>query len=161
MSRSSREGLVVGLGQGTTAPYPVPTSSAASAVGRGNRRIDTKPELAVRSALHRRGLRFRKNIGIRAGGLLVRPDAVFTRRRVAIFIDGCFWHGCEIHGTTPKSNVEYWGPKLAANRERDRRVDEELTAHGWLVLRCWEHDQPEDFADQVSLQIRLRIAEDA
>lgn len=161
MKASGREGRIVGLGQGRSAPYPVPTSNAATQVGRGNRRTDTKPEVVVRSALHRRGLRFRKDMRIRAGQLWVRPDVVFTRRRIAVFVDGCFWHGCDVHGTTPKSNVEYWGPKLAANRERDRRVDEELTAHGWLVIRCWEHDDPEDVADRVSHQNQQRIAEDA
>ena len=136
------------------------SSAGVRASMQANKGRDTKPEVALRSAVHAFGLRYR--VSTRPlKGLRRTADLVFPRARVAVFLDGCFWHGCEIHGTTPKSNVEYWGPKLAANRERDRRVDEELTAHGWLVLRCWEHDQPEDFADQVSLQIRLRIEEDA
>jgi DNA mismatch endonuclease (patch repair protein) len=69
----------------------------------------------------------------------VHPDVVFTRRRLAIFIDGCFWHACPVHRHTPKSNVEYWGPKLAGNVERDRRVDAALRAEGWEVIRIWEH----------------------
>lgn len=137
-----------------TAPYPSPTSAAASKVGRGNRRVDSKPEVAVRSALHRRGLRFRKDMSIRAGRILVHPDVVFTRSKVAIFVDGCFWHGCVLHGTTPKSNVEYWVQKLEANKERDRRVDQELAANGWNVIRCWEHDDPEAVVDQVLHKLR-------
>jgi len=147
----------VGLGGGISAPYPAPTSEAATKVGRGNRRADTKPEVAVRSALHKRGLRFRKDMGVRAGRLLVHPDVVFTRLRIAVFVDGCFWHGCALHGTTPRSNVEYWGPKLAANKERDRRVDAELTAHGWLVIRCWEHDDPEEVASLVLREVRKPV----
>lgn len=147
----------VGLGGGISAPYPTPTSEAATKVGRGNRRVDTKPEVAVRSALHRRGLRFRKDMRIRAGRLLVHPDVVFTRSRIAVFVDGCFWHGCTLHGTTPRSNVEYWGPKLAANKQRDRRVDAELTAHGWLVIRCWEHDDSEEVASLVLREVRKPV----
>jgi DNA mismatch endonuclease (patch repair protein) len=144
----------VGLGGGITAPYPSPTSKAASKMGGGNRRVDTKPEMAVRSALHKRGLRFRKDMGIRAGRLLVHPDVVFTRSKVAVFVDGCFWHCCSLHGTTPKSNIEYWSPKLAANKDRDRRVNKELQTHGWRVIRCWEHDDPEDVADQIERELR-------
>jgi len=88
-------------------------------------------------------------MGIRAGRLLVHPDVVFTRSRVAVFADGCFWHGCTLHGITPKSNTDYWGPKLAANVVRDRRVDEALANHGWQVIRCWEHDDPAEVADHV------------
>lgn len=143
----------VGLGGGITAPYPLPTSDAASKVGRGNRRADTKPEMAVRSALHRRGLRFRKGFGVRVGRLLVHPDAVFTRSKIAVFVDGCFWHGCKLHGATPKSNMEYWGPKLEANSGRDRRVNEALVRHGWRVIRCWEHDDPNDVANRVELEL--------
>lgn len=118
------------------------SSDAIRRTMRSNRRTDTNPELVLRSALHRRGLRFRKDLPIRAGNLLVHPDVVFTRRRVAVFLDGCFWHRCPIHATDPKLNRDYWGPKLEANVQRDRRVDAALAADGWTVIRIWEHDDP-------------------
>ncbi len=119
-------------------------------MGRANRRADTKPEVAVRSALHRRGFRFRKDLPIRADGLTVRPDIVFTRRRIAVFIDGCFWHSCPDHGSTPRSNPGYWGPKLATNAERDRRVNRALADAGWIVFRAWEHEHPDDIVDHIA-----------
>lgn len=130
-------------------PYPEPSSASATTVGKANRRTNTKPELALRSALHGRGLRFRKDYQLRANGLRVRPDVVFTRRRVAVFVDGCFWHNCPEHGSVPKRNVDYWLPKLAANRARDDRVNEALQAEGWAVVRIWEHEDPEQAANQV------------
>lgn len=103
------------------------------------RRRDTKPEVAARSALHRRGYRFRKDYAIRLNGKLVRPDIAFTRQRVAVFIDGCFWHCCPEHGRQPGVNGEYWSPKLAGNVERDQRQTAALQTNGWTVLRFWEH----------------------
>ncbi len=94
----------------------------------------------LRSALHRRGLRFRKGYLVVAGDVRVRPDVVFTRRRVAAFLDGCFWHACAEHGTNPASNSDYWIPKLRRNVERDRLVEGALTAAGWTVVRVWEHE---------------------
>lgn len=140
---------VVSLGGGVEAPYAVPSSSAATKMGRANRRTDTKPEVAVRSELHRRGLRFRKDLLVRAAGEKARPDIVFTRQRVAVFVDGCFWHQCPEHGTTPKTNVEYWVPKFAANAARDGVVNAALAADGWQVLRFWEHELPSAVADRV------------
>lgn len=139
----------VSLGPGSRAPYPNPTSAAASRIGRGNRRTGTKPEMLVRSALHRRGLRFRKDHLIRASGVTVRPDVVFTRRMVAVFVDGCFWHSCPAHQVVPKSNTDYWVPKFQANAARDQRVDAALHAEGWLVVRIWEHEDPEEAAMKV------------
>jgi DNA mismatch endonuclease (patch repair protein) len=107
---------------------------------KGNRRADTKPEVAIRSALHSLGFRFRKDHSIEAGQIRVKADLVFTRKRVAVFIDGCFWHGCPEHGRTPKANVHYWGPKLQRNTRRDRLVTEALERDGWVVLRLWEHE---------------------
>lgn len=144
----------VNLGGGVIVPYPEPTSSSATTIGKANRRTDTKPEVALRSELHRRGLRFRKDLLIRAGGVRVRPDVVFTRRRVAVFVDGCFWHGCPLHGSIPKTNLDYWEPKLAANVRRDRRVDEALRDSGWSVLRVWEHEAIGDVADRVAALAR-------
>ena len=69
----------------------------------------------------------------------VRPDFVFARQRVAVFVDGCFWHGCRWHGTRPQGNAAFWAKKLAGNQARDRRVNRVLRRHGWRVLRIWEH----------------------
>jgi DNA mismatch endonuclease, patch repair protein len=111
---------------------------------RANRRTDTKPELALRRALHRQGYRFRKDYRLDlADGKRVRPDIAFTARRVAIFVDGCFWHACPEHGSKPSANVWYWEPKLRRNVERDRAADAALTAAGWNVVRVWEHESLE------------------
>jgi DNA mismatch endonuclease (patch repair protein) len=107
----------------------------------GNRRRDTAPELRLRSALHARGWRFRVDMRVDTGsGPKPRPDLVFTRRKVAVFVDGCFWHGCPQHGSLPKSNRGYWEPKLARNAQRDLRNDAALRAAGWSVVRLWEHE---------------------
>jgi DNA mismatch endonuclease (patch repair protein) len=119
--------------------YPHPTSQAVSAVMRANPRANTKPEVRVRSALHALGYRFRKGLPIEAAGIRVRPDIVFPRRRVAVFIDGCFWHSCPEHGNMPESNTHYWKPKLERNAIRDARVTEALKGAGWHVVRIWEH----------------------
>ncbi|MDE9364523.1 very short patch repair endonuclease [Luteipulveratus sp. YIM 133132] len=106
----------------------------------GNRRSGTKPEAALRSALHRAGLRFRKDYRLALGALKVRPDVVFTRTKVAVFVDGCFWHSCPVHGTKPIRNADYWIPKLSRNVERDREHDAALVDHGWRVIHIWEHE---------------------
>lgn len=129
----------VNLGRGVIVPYPEPTGLAATKIGRANRRTDTKPEVLLRSALHRRGRRFRKDHLLRLDSVRVRPDIVFSRRRIAVFIDGCFWHGCPDHSNVPKRNVAYWIPKLQANVDRDRRVSAALIESGWAVIRLWEH----------------------
>ena len=110
---------------------------------RANRRTDTKPELALRRALHSRGYRYRKDYRLDLdGGQRVRPDIAFTARRVAVFVDGCFWHCCPQHGSKPAVNVGYWDPKLRRNVERDRAADTALAAAGWEVVRVWEHGPP-------------------
>lgn len=134
--------------------YPVPSSAAVTAVMRGNRKRDTRPEVAIRSALHRRGLRFRKDLLLRVGDLRVRADVVFPRRRLALFVDGCFWHRCPEHGTSPRANAAYWGPKLDRNVERDRLQTAALRADGWTVVRAWEHEDPETVAAAVERLVR-------
>lgn len=134
-------------------PYPHPTSSEVSERMRRNPRRDTRPEAALRSELHRRGLRFRKDLPIRAPDRVVRADIVFTRARLAVFVDGCFWHACPIHGTEPQANTDYWRPKLARNVARDRAVDQALTEAGWRVLRAWEHEDPAEVAGRVELTL--------
>lgn len=106
---------------------------------RANRRADTGPERALRSELHRLGLRFRKDLRLRFAGSSVRPDIVFTKARIAVFVDGCFWHQCPEHGRMPKANRDYWMPKLMRNVERDRANDAALVDNGWTVLRFFEH----------------------
>jgi DNA mismatch endonuclease, patch repair protein len=107
---------------------------------RANRRTDTKPELALRRALHRLGYRYRKDYRLDLdAGRRVRPDIAFTARKVAVFVDGCFWHACPQHGSKPRSNEWYWGPKLTKNVERDRVNDAALILAGWTVVRLWEH----------------------
>jgi DNA mismatch endonuclease, patch repair protein len=124
-------------------PYPVSTSRATSSVMRANQRRDTKPELRLRSLLHATGLRYRVDHLIRCGERRVRPDVVFSRQRVAVFVDGCFWHACPKHGTNPGANTEYWSAKLFTNVSRDRRVNAALRRCGWIVVRVWEHTSPE------------------
>lgn len=113
-----------------------------------NRRRDTSPELALRRLLHRQGLRYRVDYSP-TGNLRRRADIVFTRRKLAVFVDGCFWHSCPLHGTAPKSNAGYWLPKLARNVERDRETDQELETAGWTVLRFWEHRPPDECAAEI------------
>lgn len=123
---------------------------------KGNRKRDTKPEVALRASLHRAGLRFRKDYPIRPDqGPLIRADVAFPRRRVAVFVDGCFWHGCPVHGTTPRSNTGYWRPKLARNVERDRQSDARLRDAGWTVVRVWEHDAIPEAVSAVTAALEL------
>lgn len=114
-----------------------------------NTRRDTTTELAVRRLLHARGLRYRVDHAP-VPGLRRRADIVFTRARLAIFIDGCFWHGCPLHATSPQRNSDYWGPKLAANIARDADTNIQLEAAGWTVLRFWEHESPLDVVSAVA-----------
>lgn len=137
-------------------PYPHPTDPQVSARMRRNPRRDTKPEVALRSALHRAGLRFRKDLPIRTPERLVRPDVVFTRARVAVFVDGCFWHCCPVHGNVPRANAAYWEPKLERNVLRDRAVNAALNASGWMVLRAWEHEEPAAVALRVAQAVAGR-----
>lgn len=150
MDRAPR---TVNLGGGHRVPYPEPVDAAATKIGQANRRVNTKPEIRLRSALHRCGLRFRKDLLLRVADIRVHPDVVFTRWKVAVFVDGCFWHGCPEHQHVPKRNQEYWVPKLAANVERDRRVDHALSEAGWLVVRVWEHEAIEVALEAVETAI--------
>src|SRR6185437_5040614 len=113
---------------------------------------DTKPEVRLRKALWSLGLRYR--LGSRLPG---KPDAVFPTDRVALFVDGCFWHQCSKHAVKPKTNEIFWRSKLKANVDRDKRINRELRALGWRVIRVWEHDiksNTEGLALRLSLRIR-------
>jgi DNA mismatch endonuclease (patch repair protein) len=118
----------------------------------GNRSKDTKPEIALRRALHARGLRYFKN---RRPISTVRrtADIVFPTARLAVFIDGCFWHGCPEHHTVAKTNADYWSAKVQRNRSRDEETDVLLADAGWKVLRIWEHVAPAEAADLVEAAV--------
>src|SRR5438094_851699 len=110
------------------------------------RRRDTGAELALRRALHRRGLRFR----VHRRELPGSPDIIFPRLRLAVFVDGCFWHGCPEHCVAPKANATFWAEKIAGNRERDRRKDALLAQRGWKTLHVWEHEDPQAVAARIA-----------
>jgi len=99
------------------------------------RTSDTAAEVLLRKRLWREGLRY----ALRRR-LTGRPDIVFVSARLVVFVDGCFWHGCPAHYTTPKTNDDFWRRKLLQNRERDARVDAKLKSEGWTVVRVWEHE---------------------
>ncbi|MGH3418017.1 MAG: very short patch repair endonuclease [Streptosporangiaceae bacterium] len=141
------------------ADYPHPASAGRSANMRANRRTDTKPELALRRALHKLGYRYRKDYRLDLdGGRRVRPDIVFTARKVAVFVDGCFWHACPEHGSKPRANEWYWGPKLIKNVERDRINDAALILAGWTVVRLWEHVPVDEAVSTVVTALGATIA---
>ena len=103
--------------------------------------------------LHQRGLRFRKDLRLNAGGRKVRPDIVFTRRKVAVFVDGCFWHRCPIHGRWPQRNATYWNEKFGRNVARDQADTLALKGAGWSVLRIWEHVSTAEAADLIESSV--------
>ncbi|MFM1725155.1 MULTISPECIES: very short patch repair endonuclease [Rhodococcus] len=130
------------------------TDPLTSARMRAQRRRDTAPEVALRRELHRRGARFfvdRPPLR----GLRRRADLVFPRKRVAVYVDGCFWHSCPQHATSPKNNAQWWADKLAANVVRDRDTDTRLAAAGWRVVRIWEHENPAEAADRVQAALQI------
>jgi len=115
-------------------------------------RASTKPELALRRALHASGLRFTVNRRDLPG----TPDLVFSRVKLAVFVDGCFWHGCSEHGVLPKNNRDWWSAKFAANAERDRRKDHDLITLGWLPVHFWEHTPVDVMVDETTKLWRAR-----
>lgn len=119
---------------------------------------DTAPELAIRRKLHALGLRYRVDIAP-LPNLRRRADIVFGPSRVAVFVDGCFWHGCPEHGRRPThANAGYWHNKILANASRDRNTDARLAESGWAVVRVWEHEKPDDVVQQVLELVRDRKA---
>jgi DNA mismatch endonuclease (patch repair protein) len=118
-------------------------------------RRDTAAERALRSVLHGRGLRYR--VHRRPIPELRREaDIVFWTTRVAVFVDGCFWHGCPQHASWPKQNDAWWREKIERNRERDADTDRRLRDAGWCVVRVWEHEAPEEAARRVEAAVRAR-----
>ncbi|MFE5580159.1 very short patch repair endonuclease [Kitasatospora sp. NPDC056531] len=141
---------------------PPPGSWASSAARRRNmqaiRSRDTKPERVIRQLLHAKGLRYR--VAARPLPDLRRTaDIVFRPARVAVFIDGCYWHGCPEHYVSPKTNPGYWSDKVTRNVERDRDTDQQLTEAGWLVLRFWEHEPSEVCAKKIATTVASRRAD--
>lgn len=128
--------------------HPGASSAQVSARMSNARRKDTAPELALRSELHGRGLRYRVTYPV-PGQRRRTIDVAFTRVKVAVFVDGCFWHGCPDHGTRPRSNSTWWLGKLAANRARDEDTDRTLSELGWTVVRVWEHEPATDAAARI------------
>ncbi|MFF9088015.1 very short patch repair endonuclease [Streptomyces sp. NPDC014991] len=118
---------------------------------------DTEAELAVRRLLHAAGLRYRVEYPV-PGMARRRIDVAFTSIKVAVLIDGCFWHGCPVHATHPKSNAQWWRQKLDRNIARDVETTEHLVAAGWEVLRFWEHEAPDAVASRIVEAVRQRRA---
>ncbi len=133
-----------------------PQASSPEALARmvRQRRRDTGPELALRRELYKAGLRYRVDYAL--PGLRRRADLAFPGRRVAIFVDGCFWHGCPRHASWPKANAAWWRSKIEANRSRDRDTDARLADQGWKVIRIWEHETAEAAARDVIELVRPR-----
>ncbi|MFE1134628.1 very short patch repair endonuclease [Streptomyces mutabilis] len=131
------------------------SSAASRAVMSANKGRDTKPEKRLRSALHRQGLRYR--VGVRPlPGLRRTADVVFTKARVAVFVDGCYWHGCPEHHRPAKKGAQFWREKIAGNRARDAETNEALNSEGWFVIRVWEHEDPERAALEVARVVASR-----
>ena len=131
----------------SSGPSVTPTPEIRRRMER-QRRGNTEPEIAVRKALQAAGVRFRVDVRLESD-LRVRGDIAWKRRKIVVFIDGCFWHRCPVHRTEPKNNAEWWDAKLAANVARDRRADALLRERGWTVLRYWEHETPNNICADI------------
>ena len=134
--------------------HPGSSGVAASSRMSSARRRDTVPEVALRRALHAAGMRFRVVHPV-PGNRRRTIDIAFTRRRLAVFVDGCFWHGCAEHGTAPRANADWWGEKIATNQSRDRDTDRLLIEAGWSVLRVWEHVEVSRAVEVVQAELLL------
>nr|WP_198168270.1 very short patch repair endonuclease [Herbidospora yilanensis] len=131
------------------------SSPAVRSVMRANRGRDTRPERALRSAVHALGLRYR--VGVRPlPGVRRTADMVFTRDKIAVFLDGCYWHGCEEHYRPARKNAEFWSQKISSNRARDRETDSVLRDAGWQVIRIWEHEPAREAAARVAETVHRR-----
>jgi DNA mismatch endonuclease, patch repair protein len=120
------------------------------------KRSDTAPEVAIRRELYRRGIRYRIDYQLPLRGVRRRADIAFTSLRIAVFVDGCYWHACPVHATWPTASADWWRAKLEGNVRRDRDTDQRLAEAGWISLRIWEHDNPIAAADCVESALRTR-----
>ena len=127
---------------------PKPSSISARNRMKATKPRDTAPEKALRSELYKKGLRYRVDARP-IKELNRRADIVFRSTKVAIFVDGCFWHGCPIHGTQAKANAEFWKNKIRQNQMRDEDTSKRLKKAGWRVVRVWEHENPEKTSDKI------------
>ncbi|AXX28973.1 Very-short-patch mismatch repair endonuclease (G-T specific) [Actinosynnema pretiosum subsp. pretiosum] len=139
-------------------PAPPATRPATAKVMRRMKRSGTRPELALRSALHRLGLRFVVDRAPPRTDRRRRVDILLRGARIALFVDGCFWHSCPVHGQLPRANRTWWRLKLRGIVLRDRDTDARLTAAGWLVVRVWEHEDPVEAAERLRGLVALRTA---
>ncbi|WP_245612300.1 very short patch repair endonuclease [Actinotalea ferrariae] len=121
-------------------------------------RKDTKPEIRLRQELHRRGMRYRVDKAV-PGLPRRRVDIAFTRVRLAVLVDGCFWHHCPIHGVLPKTNEEWWRWKFSVNQARDADTDQRLADLGWRVMRVWEHEEVHAAADRIEAAVRPPLSQ--
>jgi DNA mismatch endonuclease (patch repair protein) len=140
----------------------VPPASSPAALKRmkSTGRRDTAPEVALRTLLHRMGFRYRIDRKP-LPGLRRRADLVFVGARIAVYIDGCFWHGCPLHATWPKENAKFWHDKIEANRRRDADTDRRLQDARWTVIRVWEHESPVTAAERVAAAVRTTLRDNA
>lgn len=136
---------------------PAPSSELVSAVMKRVRTKDTAPELALRKLLFAAGLRYRIHYKPKAIAMgRSNIDIAFPSKKVAVFVDGCFWHGCPYHGTIPKANENWWAEKLTSNRTRDERVTTQLIEAGWEVLRFWTHETPGSMAASIMERLNTK-----
>jgi len=136
---------------------PVPSSEAALHRMQAVKHRDTAPEKAIRSAIHKRGLRYRIDTKP-IKELNRRADILFRKFKVAIFIDGCFWHGCPKHGTIANMNADFWKEKIRRNQERDLDTTNKLISAGWVVIRIWEHEDSENATEKILKVIKKRYS---
>lgn len=155
-STSARPRRKVGSTRSTTLAVPPASSTQALQRMRRQARSNTRPELALRRLVHRAGLRYLVDAPLPLQGVRRRADLLFRGAKVAVFVDGCFWHACPVHAAKPKSNAIWWFDKLAANVARDRDTDRRLTEAGWAVVRVWEHQPPEQAAAEVQRVVAAR-----
>jgi DNA mismatch endonuclease (patch repair protein) len=134
---------------------PKARTAAVRNVMKANRRVDTKPELRLRSQIHKSGLRYAMDVRPESD-INRRADLVFRSAKVAVFVHGCFWHGCPKHHKLPKSNKKFWAQKVRRNRERDQETQRLLRKRGWKVLVFWEHQEAQVCADKVNVCVRQR-----
>jgi DNA mismatch endonuclease (patch repair protein) len=150
---------------GLVTDEPLPPESWASSpkvrvTMRGNRSKNTGPEMTLRSALYERGLRYRVDAPP-VPDIRRRADVVFPKARVAVFVDGCFWHGCPDHYRPSTKNNAFWEQKLETNRSRDAQTNETLTAAQWTVIRVWEHEDMSQAADRIVMAVRSALSPSA